>query len=753
MPNVAVFTPSSELAFKNNYDDFIKFAKNELTLFSEHEFNGQKGWSCDKWSWVTVRGKKLSILFGIRNTHSKFSPYAPPFSDFARAYVRYHQSLNHKNSTNWASSLTWLYKSLLEDAEQQGRKSVDILDVNNNVINRTLELIKNDKLSLMSKRNISISLKNVLAFLKKMRFKLDFHDFTDPFPKQPDSTIKVDSRSRQLELSKCPSDYQMLQVAEAFSRAQTDRQKYFTSLFVMLMCQPSRSIELNGLTTHSLQQSSAGRWFLMWHPAKGGVPTKKWIPKLLEDVVQQAFKRLTEISKPARLAAKFAYEHIDKFMLHEQCSTPENYPHDQPLTYDQFANALGLRTGVDNYGRRIGWKTQYATKWFNNLISQLNGVPDWRQLLPNNYIIGEYNEVLRVTKSEGNLYYEQSSIAIKLPCYNDLVVDVHNRYKTTQFPYYGSVKLWDCICLLRENEFHRSFITKPFSWIPVRHGMIADALGSNRKTKLPSGKSSPATSVFDELGITDEDGSALKLSTHQFRHWLNTKLIKSGEEDWLIARWSGRADISQNKAYDGRTPLQKSRLTMSVGVVGGRKEVTTLKDHQSLAPYTAESPPPPVILHDLSLPISLKALGVPREGVAQFTGLGYCVHNYAESPCVKNGDCVTCSEHVCLKGIPNTLDELRNLERLHQEQLAHAKSSVEEKVFGADRWVTSLGFKLSKIRAIIAILEDPNTEEGSKIRVPDELDVSPVKRSLNISETNTIPAFDLSSLISNIVKE
>ena len=120
---------------------------------------------------------------------------------------------------------------------------------------------------------------------------------------------------------------------------------------------------------------------------------------------------------------------------------------------------------------------------------------------------------------------------------------------------------------------------------------------------------------------------------------------------------------------------------------------------------------------------------------------------------MKNGDCVTCSEHVCLKGIPNTLDELRNLERLHQEQLAHAKSSVEEKVFGADRWVTSLGFKLSKIRAIIAILEDPNTEEGSKIRVPDELDVSPVKRSLNISETNTIPAFDLSSLISNIVKE
>jgi len=87
------------------------------------------------------------------------------------------------------------------------------------------------------------------------------------------------------------------------------------------------------------------------------------------------------------------------------------------------------------------------------------------------------------------------------------------------------------------------------------------------------------------------------------------------------------------------------------------------------------------------------------------------------------------------------LDELKNLEKLHEEQLLHAKASAEDDVFGADRWVTSLGFKLSKLKTIIAMLEAPNIADGTQVRVPDELDISPVKRSLNI-----IPTLDLATL-------
>ena len=155
----------------------------------------------------------------------------------------------------------------------------------------------------------------------------------------------------------------------------------------------------------------------------------------------------------------------------------------------------------------------------------------------------------------------------------------------------------------------------------------------------------------------------------------------------------------------------------------------------------------------MGLPVSLKSLGVSKEGVAQFTGLGFCVHNYAESPCVKNGDCAVCSEHVCLKGVPHTLDELKNLEKLYQEQLEHAKLSADDDVFGADRWVTSLGFRLSKIKTIIRVLEDPKNPDGTPVRIPDELDPSPVKRSLNIDELDVIPTLDLTTLALTDMKE
>ncbi|KPW03623.1 hypothetical protein [Pseudoalteromonas sp. P1-8] len=740
MSNLLVFTPKHELDFQKNYADFIVFAKNELTLFGDHEFESptgtQKGWECDKWSWGTARGKKLTIVFGNSENHSKYTPFKPPFVDFAKAYVRYEQSLNHKDSVAWASSLMWIYNALKEKAAQNDRSDVDIMHLNNTVINRVEEQIRNSKLGAGGKRNIGLSFEKVLKFIKDKRFKLDLQDWSNPFPRQSDSKIKLDKNSRKAEEDKCPSDYQMLQVADAFNKAITPRQKYFTSLCVMLMCQPSRSVELNGLTINSLQKSDKGRWYLMWSPAKGGDPVKKWVPKILEDVVRQAFDRLIYISAPARAAAKFAHENPDVFLVHHECTTPSDYPQDKPLNYNQFAKAMGFKVGRGSNGAKLNWSSYGSVKWLSNLINKLNGVSNWRKDLLRGGCLSQDNEILIGNRSE------PTGSIIKFPSYRDLRSVVDQKYKTKDFPNYGDIKIWDCITLVRDNEFHKEFAVKPFSWVKVGHGAVSDAIGSARV----SGKSI-ITSVFEELSITDEDGSRLKLNTHQLRHWLNTKLKLAGEEDWLIAKWSGRADIEQNKAYDGRTQEQKSRLTKRIGhVVNGDGVMTVAQANQFLSPYTSEFPPPAIVLHDLGLPVSLKSLGINRQGVAQFTGLGYCVHNYSESPCVKNGDCAVCSDHECLKGLPNTIEELKNLEKLYEEQLEDAVAKAGDKVFGADRWVTALGFRLSKIKTIITMIEDPNKPDGTPIRIPDELDPSPVKRSLNIDEQNVIPTFDLTAL-------
>ena len=748
MSNVLVFTPKHKLDALKNYTDFISFAKNKLTLFSDNEFESpkgvQKGWDCDKWSWSTKKNKKLTIVFGNSESHSKYKPFKPPFSDFAKAYVRYQQSLNHNDSTTWASSLVWLYNAIEESAIHNDRINVDIMDLNNTIINRVEEQIKNSKLSAGGKRNIALSFEKVCKFIKEKKFKLDLQEWKNPFPRPSDSRIKLDIKSREDEKDKCPSDYQMLQVADAFHKAKTPKQKYFSSLCVMLMCQPSRNEELSGLTINSLQKSDKGRWYLMWHPAKGGDPVRKWIPKLLEDVAHQAFSRLIEISAPARAAARFSYENSDLFMVHEKCSTPSGFPQDKPLTYDQFANAVGFKTGIAARGVDISWVTYgTTTKWLNELISKLNMVDDWKKdlckgatILPNNEVVDRYSK-------------KPTGVSIRFPSYSDLTTVIDKQYKTEYFPNYGNAKLWDCITLVRENEFHKEFDIKPFSWLITGHGAISDAMGSDR----PSGEDK-IESIFEELDITDEDGSRLKLNTHQPRHWLNTKLKLAGEEDWLIAKWSGRADIEQNKAYDGRTQEQISRLTKRIGHVTKSHGVMTVAHFNNfLSPYTSESPPHALVLHDLGLPVSLKSLDIDRAGVAQFTGLGYCVHNYAESPCVKNGDCAVCSEHECIKGLPDELEELKSLARLYEEQLERAIIETGNDVFGASKWVTALGLRLSKIKTIIMMLEDPSKPDGTMVRIPDELNPSPVKRSLNIDESSVIPSFDLMALALSDMEE
>ncbi|MCS0112851.1 hypothetical protein NDJ00_01355 [Vibrio parahaemolyticus] len=740
MSNVLLFTPKHQIDFQKNYDDFIAFAKNDLSLFEDIQFKTpkgiiQNGWECDKWSWKTEKGKKLTIVFGASQNHSKYTPFQPPFSDFAKAYVRYQQSLNKKDSTTWASSLVFLYQALEEHAAHNDKSSVDIMNINNNVIDRVEQKIRSSDLGAGGKRNIGLSFEKVLKFIKEKRFKLDLQDWSNPFPRQSDASIKLDEKSRKEVEDKCPSDYQMLQVADAFHKAKTPRQKYFSSVCVMLMCHPSRNIELNGLAVNSLQRSDKGRWYLMWHPAKGGDPVRKWVPALLEDVVKQAFERLVEISAPARAAAKFAYDNPDLFMLASDSESAQ----DKPLTYNQFAKVMGFKTGKSERGVNITWNTYGSNvKWLNRLISDLNNVNNWKKDLCQGYTILPNNEI--VNRYTG----KPTGIAIRFPSYRDLRSIIDKKYKTRGFPNYGDMEVWDCITLTRDHEFHKEFAVKPFSWVHLGHGSLSDAIGSDRGLE----------SIFDELGITDEDGTPLKLNSHQFRHWLNTKLKLAGEADWLIAKWSGRADIKQNKAYDGRTEKQKSRLTQRIGhVTIGSGVMTVAQANQLLEPYTAEAPPPPMVLHDLGLPISLKALGVDRDGVAQFTGLGFCVHNYAESPCVKNGDCEVCNEHVCLKGVPHSLDELKTLEALYEEQLRHAKAAAEDQVFGADRWVTALGFRLSKIKTLIFLLEDPKKADGAHVRIPDELSPSPVKRSLNINEQSAIQGFDLMALALSDMKE
>ena len=57
-------------------------------------------------------------------------------------------------------------------------------------------------------------------------------------------------------------------------------------------------------------------------------------------------------------------------------------------------------------------------------------------------------------------------------------------------------------------------------------------------------------SIFDRYGYKAGDGSRVKLTSHQARHLLNTIAQRGGLSQLQIAKWSGRAEATQNRTYN-----------------------------------------------------------------------------------------------------------------------------------------------------------------------------------------------------------
>ncbi|HHF3323068.1 hypothetical protein [Haemophilus influenzae] len=180
-------------------------------------------------------------------------------------------------------------------------------------------------------------------------------------------------------------------------------------------------------------------------------------------------------------------------------------------------------------------------------------------------------------------------------------------------------------------------------------------------------------------------------------------------DELTLANWAGRARLADNKAYDHRTEEEKSEEARSILI-----------------------PEHPLLLDKihLNLPITHEELGKDKPGVAIVTEIGLCEHDYAMSPCSRHGDCETCKELVCIKGMDSSLEIPKQREIQLTEQFTKAKEHHKMEVFGADRWISSLGWRLTHIRTKIKFLENEQIPDGALLRVPDEYDPSPIKQTL-----------------------
>ena len=272
------------------------------------------------------------------------------------------------------------------------------------------------------------------------------------------------------------------------------------------------------------------------------------------------------------------------------------------------------------------------------------------------------------------------------------------------------LKAWDALCLHRENEFSREREIKPNSW------RIPDANEVNRR--LGAGH---RLSLFDRIGLRNANGARIALTSHQLRHWLSTMSERAGMDDYTLAQWAGRAKVSDNRHYDHRSPEERREAARELLPMQPAPLLERIKHRQ---------------------PVTYQELGVDRLGTAKATLYGMCVHDYAMAPCQKQRECMTCKEHVCVKGDHVTLDRIRLLEAQTEKLLQQAMKAHEDGDFGADRWVDNHKWKLAHVKAMRMALEHPSVPEGAALRIPDGHDPSPVRRALEDLGVVEVPSME-----------
>ncbi|MPR10989.1 hypothetical protein FS320_24765 [Microvirga tunisiensis] len=221
---------------------------------------------------------------------------------------------------------------------------------------------------------------------------------------------------------------------------------------------------------------------------------------------------------------------------------------------------------------------------------------------------------------------------------------------------------------------------------PVSYGQVYLSLGGNDKIK----------SVFQKTGL-DPDGR-LKVSTHQFRHYLNTIAHTGGLSQIDIAKWSGRKNVSQNSAYDHLSSAEiLNKLRSQVG-----------DENLTVGPL-AEMP--------ANLPVSREKFSELAIPTAHVTKYGFCVHDFAASPCEMFRRCLSCTEHLCIKGDEAKSARIREQLQMGRQSLRRAQEAVVEEVYGAFDWVEIHAKTVSRLEQLVAILDDASVPAGTIIQL------------------------------------
>jgi len=637
---ILLFTPKHERDCRQNLAEFVEMCRERLTVFG-----ADLDWDADNWPGVANFTK-----IGVNSrSYKREDCLDGEIMPFAKAYLRYQQGHNPTKLKNELKALRCIEKALLQVCGQ-----ADITLVSTQALDAAADVAREYKATAYQ---AGIQLVKLVEFLNETGIIAKRITWKAPFSK-PKELDRTDSDGKRKRAEKLPPDHCLEYMAEMFvNDLKFPRDRFTTCIFALLMCAPSRISEAQLLPVNCLhfEKDSKGveQVGLRWWAGKGFGTDIKWIPTIFQDIAQEAVRRLTVLSEPGRLLAKYYEDNPGKFYRHEGCPDVDE---DEPLTLKQVEQALGLSS---KNGGPVG---VFFMKYEPYHALRAAGRP---------LTLAFLNEYCRSQLPQGWPWLRK-----------DL-----------------GIKYSDALCCFRMHELRPDLNTSPVMlWVPDNNVFTDDlkvVAGRNKK------------SIWQRHGYKNSDGSDIRLTSHQIRHFLNTAAQRGDLGQLDIAKWSGRANIHQNAVYNHMADDEYVAAARETGIGNGL--VAKIKVN---APVTFDD---------------LQAVG---EGIAHVTEFGFCVHDYSMVPCQRHRDCLNCTEQVCVKGDAGKLERLKLQRDGIRLQLEKAKAASADGIYGADRWTQHQLKTLERADALIDLLESPQTPDGTVIWLSNDQEHSPLKRAI-----------------------
>lgn len=657
MGNFRLFSPVANVTARQNLSAFIEHARSQLKVFgAELDFN-QNEWkiSCA----VAHKGQydDIHLLFtNQESTKAKKVSMEEPFLSFAKSYMRYTFGL--ASIKNVGSPLMAL--RVLEYVLRSNVGTADPTAIDANILNRASQVVK-ERLAASTAYQIGGQLASIAAFMRDNRLTSAMAIWKNPL-KRPANPTRVGKQYDEERAEKLPTPTVFDALPRIFREA-TESGDVITASACALMCSaPDRVNEVlllrDACEVEKQDKDGKNHLGLRWWPAKGAEPQIKWIVDSMSDVVREALAKIRSETEEARVIADWYEQYPQQLYL------PDHLAHlrsQEWLTLQDIGDVV-FSTAVANKSVR---------QWCGGNGVQLHKL---------------------TSRSSEALFADVEAAVLRLlpprfPMMNDEV----------------GLKYSNALFLVRLNSLHEQKATYRCMFEPVSATHLANRLG----------RADGAQTIFDRFGFYEPDGSRVYVTSHQFRHYLNTLAQAGGLSQLDIAKWSGRKDLRQNEAYDHQST--ESLLIKMREAVGDDKRMVGPLSERKIT----------IISRD-----EFARLKIPT---AHTTDFGYCVHDYVMSPCQLNLDCLNCEELVCIKGQKEKEERVRQSLVEAELLVAKAKTAVQNLDFGAEEWLAAHLEKVERLMNLVKIFDDPSVAEGAFVhqsgpRLPTRMDHAHTER-------------------------